>query len=923
MFSFKSGLALLCMLLPPTLATGQALTGQLRGVVVDWTGATVEGATVTIASPALVVGTLTTAADTSGRFHFQALAPGTYEIRGQLAGFGSVVHQDVVVDVGTTVELTLALQAELGETLVVTAAPSSLDLVTTRTSVSYSREVMEQLPSRSVTTLLNYTPGVTGNSARGATVRGNAWQADAVDISDPTVGTRLISFNYDALEAVQVQTGGHPAEVGQVTGALVNVLTKSGGNELSGQGNFYYQDDTFSTRNGRSITDRFPGLTSSRLLRRIDTQGQLGGPIVRNRAWFFGAYRYLDADSEEVGFSDAQGKPVPTNRHEDFLFGKVTVQAAADHKLVVGVTRNALTLDNRGAGTLVPPGSTRHQRGVDWVPNAEWTGQLGDVTTVQVRFTQVDDFFDLIPKNDEPACFNLDTGVLGCSAGFADLNDRLRRQLNGSVSRLVGRRGLHDLKVGVEIERSDSRRDVNVNQGIFRYTLADEAGGDVPFLVETYLDPATGEATDRVSLFAQDSWTLSSRLTLNLGVRLDHSTGRFPDDRPTGGAARVVSTTDLSPRLGLAWAPTGSGNHVVRASYSRYVDALLAAQFSGVNPNAISGAEHAACAGPLGHLCVPGDGEFSSATLREFGALYTEIDGRLRLGKTDELVVGVESAVGSHLTVGLSYVHRREFDLIEDVERRTFLPRTVHDSGDTEVDERGAVVAVDPGQTLTIFDPDLDSPTSLLITNPDLARRRYRGLELTAERRLSSRWWARASFVVSESTGLVGTTFAETTSISDLFNSPNSLINAEGRLELDRTYQLKLLGTYQAPWGITLTPYYRWLSGRPYNRTVQFTRYDADGDGLDETPLAGGAVLVNAEPRGTRSLDGFHLVDLRLEKVVAAPGGRVGVVVDTSNLFNLDTVTARRTRTAGGSRFGDPLGFVSPRQIRVAARYYF
>ncbi len=931
MFVLRWGLTVLCgtwFTLLPALVSGQPLTGQLRGLVVDWNGDPVAGASVTLRGSTLLVEQLDTVSDDEGRFRFALLDPGVYNVRGELARFGTVQQRGLAVAVGGVREVVLELRAELDEQVVVSAPPPSLDRVSTRTSTSYPRLIMEQLPARTVGTLLNYTPGVTGDSARGSTVRANAWQADAVDISDPTVGTRLVSFNYDAIEEVQIQTGGHPAEIGQVAGALVNVVTKSGGNELSGQGNFYYQDDTFSMRNGRSITDRFPGLTSARLLRRIDTQGQLGGPVVRNRVWFFGAVRYLDADDEVVGFSDAGGRPVPTKRREDFGFGKLTAQLTADHKLVLGVTRNALTLDNRGAGALVPPESTRDQRGVDWVPTAEWTGALGSTSVAHVRYTVVDDLFDLLPKNDEPACLNLDTGILGCSGGFADLNERLRRQLSGSVSRLFDRRGLHDVKVGVQIEASESRRDVNVNQGLYRYTLSDGLGGETPYLVETYRDPATVEGVNRVSVFAQDSWTTSTGLTLNLGLRLERTTGGFPrQPGPDGGLVRaqagIVSTTDLSPRLGLAYALGGSGRHVLRASYSRYVDTLLTQHFSGVNPNAISGAEHAACAGPLDDLCVPGDGEFSSAVLREFGPGNTELASGLGLAKADEYVVGFESAVGARSTLSATYVDKREFDLIEDVERRRFVPRVAHDLGDTEVDEFGMVVSSDAGQTLTIFDPDLDSPSSLLITNPDLARRRYRGLELSAERRFAERWWLRGSFVVSRSEGLVGTSFAETTSISELFDSPNSLINADGRLALDRRYQLKLLGTWRTFWGITISPYYRWLSGRPYQRTVQLTEYDADGDGANDTLLDGGAVLVNAETRGIRSLGDLHLVDVRLEKAFAAPSGRIGLVVDTFNLFNRATVTSRRTRTAGGSRFGDPLAFVPPRQMRVAARYYW
>jgi hypothetical protein len=928
----SAGVAVLVVLLAALMvepALSQRLTGSMTGRVLDWTGDPVRDAEVVITSPALITRELTTKTNERGDFRFPNLEPGVYEAKARLAGFGTMTRQNVRVSVGATTELTLELQPEMGEALVVTAEPPTVDTVATRTAVNFTRDLLENIPSlRDIATVFNFAPAVTGNSARGSTLRGNAYQSDGVDITDPTVGTQLVGFNYDTLDEIQVETGGHAAEYGQVSGALVNVVTKSGGNAFSGEANIYFQNGELTSTNGQDITSRFPELKSGELLRRIDTQGQLGGPIVLNRVWFFGAYRYLDRNTTVVGFNDASGDPLPTNQNEQFALAKITAQLNPNHRLVGGLHWDSLSLDNRGAGALTPPESTRTQDGANWVPNLEWTGIFTQTTFAQARFTAVDNHFDLIPKNDLPACENLDTGFLGCSAGIEDLNERKRRQLIGSLSHYREMGGTHDFKFGFEYQDSDDSRDFTANQGVYNLTLNNAAGVAVPYLGVTYQDPPTKEAINRLSLYAQDSWGIHDRLTLNLGVRLDRSEGWFPEQQLASGGTQpemrdIISQTDISPRIGVAYGVGGLGRGVIRASYSRYVHSLITQYFSSVNGNAISGQIRAACVGALGFLCRPGDGALSSLVLSEFGAGNTLLDEGLELPKSNEYAVGFEFALVPSLSIGVNYVRKNEFDLPEDIDTRNFVAHTARDPGDTERDEAGNVVSASPPQAFTVYDVDLNSPTQYVITNPELAERDYQGVELILNKRMSNQWQLHGSFVISKSSGFVGTEFGDSSSISPLFDTPNTLINAEGRLGLNRTYQLKLLGTYRFPHGISFSGYYRWLSGRPYNRTVLFTAYDSNGDGINDRPFEGGSILINAEPRGSRTLDSLHLTDVRVEKEFGLGQGRLGVILDVFNLFNIDTVTSKRTRSTRAGSFGAPLSFNGPREIRLAARFIF
>ena len=276
------------------------------------------------------------------------------------------------------------------------------------------------------------------------------------------------------------------------------------------------------------------------------------------------------------------------------------------------------------------------------------------------------------------------------------------------------------------------------------------------------------------------------------------------------------------------------------------------------------------------------------------------------------------------MSFAVNYVYKREFDLIEDVETtRAFLPRTAHHPGDMELDEAGNVVDTVGRQTFTIYDPDFSTPSRLVITNPDQAEREYRGLELILNKRFSDRWQMQTSFVVSESKGIVGTSFFGSSAVTSLFDNPNALINADGRLDSNRTYALKTLGTYQLPYDIHVSGLWLSLSGLPYTRTAFFNSYDSDGDGINDTLLDAGFVTINAEPRGARTLDTVHNLDLGVEKILDLSGARLGLRWDVYNLFNVDTVLSKRSRTTSAGNFGDPLAFIGARGMRLSARFTF
>src|SRR5262245_17570763 len=915
----------------PQSATAQRPTSAIIGQVVDLTGAALPGASISLASDALILPSLTLTTDSRGEFRFFNLEPGVYEVRATSAGFTTAIRSDVHAATGSTVRLTFELQPRADVTVNVTGEIPTVDVVTSTNATVFPQELLQGIPNdRYFGSVFNYAPGVSDDSAHGSSVRGNSYRLDGVDITDPVVGTPFVFFNYDIFDQVQVQTGGRTAEYGQATGAVVNLVTKSGGNQFGGSGSFFFGGHGLTAANGKAITARFPALKPGKYLELLDGQGQVGGPIERNRVWFFASLRGTSSDFTVPGFNEpASTEPVVVPWRWTYTYGKVSAQLTPNHRVIGGVNINHFTDENRNANAFTLPESTSREQSGALTTNLEWSGTFRSRLLVQTRYTGVDEHFDERAKNGAPMCYNQTTGVAGCSSGQNDLNRRDRHQLQAVATRYGRFRGLHDAKVGGEYERSGNWRDLRFNDGL-QYNVMDTAQARaVPWSVWTLQSSPTKEAINRFSLFGQDRWNLSRHLTINIGLRVDRSEGGLPEQRLSNGdiapeRSGLISQTDLSPRVGIAYDPTGTGSSVVRASYARYTSGLITAYFYEVNQNALAGQLHADCTGPLVSNCRAGDGRFSSAVFSSFGPSTTKIDDDLALPKADEAIVGYEVQIRPAMSVAVNYTYKKEFDLINDVETvRAFVARTAFAPAETEYDETGRTVDSIGVQRFTIYDPDLNTGTQLVITNPSGADRRSRSLDLIANTRFADKWMVHGSLVVSRSSGLVGTSFFNSTGSTSLFDTPNALINAQGRLDLNRTVVFKLLGTYRLPRAIEVSGYYRVLSGAPYTRTALFSQYDANGDGTNETALTGPAFVINAEPRGARTLDTIQLTDFGLEKIFAAAQRRLGLRADVYNLFNVDTVTGKLTRTTSAGKFGEPHSFIGGRGLRLSANFKF
>src|SRR5437773_3544508 len=313
------------LLFVPSVALAQrATTGTVTGKVVDASGGVLPGVTITLQSPE-ALGQFTAVSDAAGTFRVGNLPPPTYDVRAELTGFQSVIRKAPVrLNAVTEVDFTLSVGA-VSETVTVTAESPIVDPERAGLSVNINNQALTSVP---VTTNRRFqdawlvVPGVAINPAtQELTGSERRTSLDGADVTDPYGGDIFaVNLNYDAIQDVEIKAlGAEAADGSSMVGQFMNIVTKSGGNQFHGSAAFFVIPQSFNTANVQGIPAN----------RRKDVQPDftLGGPIVRNKAWFFGSYRRVQQDKT------LNNAPVPVQMRGNLWFVKGTLQPHNDHRL--------------------------------------------------------------------------------------------------------------------------------------------------------------------------------------------------------------------------------------------------------------------------------------------------------------------------------------------------------------------------------------------------------------------------------------------------------------------------------------------------------------------------------------------------------------------------------------------------------------
>ena len=886
---------------PP--AYGQSRTTCAIAGVVDDGENSLPGATVQIWSPVLIGRSRTATTDEQGRFRFPELPPGRYDMTVSLAGYEPVTMKNFQVTVGMTAEIPVEMRLYAGEqTVVVEGEGKLIDPTTSAMPTVLPQDYLKNMPTdRDTSHILDLAPGINLESAYGGGEEsGNSYEVDGVDISDPQAGAPWSFLNYSLIDQVELVGLGAPAEYGQFTGVVFNTVTKSGTNEFSGESEFYY------TGGGLSAESPDPTLAAA-IDKEVEGNFQFGGPIRKDKLWYFAAVQYLTNRQSEGG-------PIETEKDPRAFF-KLTYAPIKTGTLEGWIEWDHTKITGRDGDAFTPLEATTGEDNPEIVGNVSWKSLLSQNSVLSIAWGGYSGHHHFNPQNGFliPGHVDASTGFASVNAAQFGLVERSRSQINASLSQHVTGliSGYHDFKIGTEIEYSKTHDRYGYPGGAF---FSDNEGPEE--------DPSTGEddlftlkftgggysahgTGERVSLFAQDSWRIAPQLTINPGVRLDINRGKVSN------GDTVFKTTGLAPRIGIAWDPGEDGHTIFRAHYGRYYEALYAAYFYYMDPGAFL---------PLTVERIFNTSGYTETVSSNPGQQYA-MDPNIKQPRLDQDVVGVDQQLALGIVFSAAAVYRKNSDLIETVSRDgIFVP----------------VPGIVPGtgQHVTLYDYLNPGTDVLLYTNPKGLNRTYKGIILTATRHMSHNWQLMASYVYSRTRGNIDNLGFDEKGIGGntpffdghFLDTPNSLVNAQGRLTHDQTHQVKLQGTYVIPrLNVSFSANYTYYSGDAWTPRNDCLLTD-DGNGVigdgiyDCHEFPQGPVVYFAEQRGSRRLPSQKQIDLRAEWQHEFSNNRqVSLFIDVFNLTNI--VRPLDVEPIVGEDFGKPATLNFPRSARLGMSF--
>ena len=751
---FFLSVVLLAMGIAASAAAQGVQAGTIRGTIKDQQDLPVPGVTVTATSPALQ-GPRAGVSDTEGRYTLSALPAGTYTLKFELSGFGTI-ERPVAVPLGVTVEQNASMRpAGVTETVQVVASEPS-PIATPVTGANFKHEEIESLAnSRTIQGIAQLAPALTTNSPNatqvvinGAFAYDTIFMVNGVDINDNLFAQPQNLFVEDAIDETQVLTSGISAEYGRFSGGVINAVTKSGSNRFSGSGRVNVTNPSWTAatpfeEQGQAQGKRTADLAHPNTFFRT-YEGVFGGPVLKDHLWFFTSGRYQDTSSPlTLAVTGTVITQEDNNKRGEI---KVTGSPGNGHTIEGGFLNDPRSLSNSsglGNGFLIDPHAVSDRSFPNWYYYTNYRGVLRNNLLVEARYSQRHFSFN----QTGPSGANiLDSPFLDTNqqflynAPYFDPNDpeeRNNQQITGNVTNYWNLAGRHDTKAGYEWFRS--QRTGGNSQSPTSYVfvsdfltdasgaaILDSTGRPTPVfvpgvsLVQYY--PAVKGAVlnvDNNSAFVQDHWAINPHWSADLGARFEHVNAVS-----TGGIVSIDSNR-IVPRLGASYDILGNGNQIVHATYAqysgRYDEALVGKNSPVGNPPEIDSFYQ----GPrgVGYSFAPGT-SLASYPVNSSNSAASDPTQNVFMAPgtksplTHEFSVSYGANLFSQRGWGeVVYVARTTHALIEDFQTLQ--------GGFTDVIVQG----VDAGKF-----------TNIIYQNTDLAHRQYQGMVFQARYRIKNNW---------------------------------------------------------------------------------------------------------------------------------------------------------------------------------------
>ncbi len=812
-------------------------TGGVTGMVTDPNGSPLPGVTVEAKSAALQ-GTRTDTTNADGIYRLPQLPPGQYDVTFTMQGFITAFRRDVPVGLGRTTTIDTKMRPLLSEELTVSAQAPVLDTSSTTSGETLGTRSIEALPTgRNYSTIAQVTPGVSSDANPGASsVTGvygstisvygssgaeNAFFIDGVNTTNAEYGFQGKELNFEFIQEVDVKTGGYEAEFGRSTGGIINVITKSGGNEFHGDLFGYNFNDSLQS-NSKSVVSTagtVSGFTNQ------DFGADLGGYILKDQLWFFGAFDRV-SNSVDSALSDgpAAGQNATSKSRRNLGSAKLTYNVAPNQSIFATwlqdprVDSGAINDANHTLnGDPITYLGRQDFGGRDYALRYDANFKSAWIATAQVARHREKNSVGPATSSGDVIQYRDASNDYFQTGGFGLIQNKSfdRKFYGGSLERYLGR---HDIKGGFEYE--DETADVlkRMSGGQQVSVFANPVNPTKPIYSHAYwttpnatvvnapISALTAKPAHRnTTAYLQDKWTLNN-FTVDAGVRWDRQ-------RIIGasGVTQIDMKKDYAPRLGVVWDPNGDHKQKVYASYGRYYEEipmdLVIRSFSyerqpriinysptNVTPDTNAEADLGTPSAILGGFTEPADPNLKNQYITE-------------------MILGGEREVAPALALGVKGIYRNYGRVIED-----YL-----------CDTEGTYCIGNPGEGIMKRIFTLDYSTTYAAPK---AKRTYKAVELDATKRFSNNWEAIASYVYSKLDGNYDGEYAPFTNVGadpnisaaydyyDFFTNGSDLskITNNGPLSNDRRNQFKLSGVYITPFKLSIGAAGYWRSGTPISR---------------------------------------------------------------------------------------------------------
>ena len=964
-----------------------AETGGLRITITGSDGQPIAGATVQVSSPdSLVSRSAVTEAD--GSVRLTGLDPATnYTVEVGAAGYASYSADDVAVVSGKNLSLGYALGTTNLETVIVTGASlAAVDTTSATVGTTLNLDIVESLPTgRSYQSYLQLVPGVKPSAGDNpssksginysdvggaiGTSTDNVYYLDGINVTDPLDGVAGSNFNSEIIQEQQVLTGGIPAEYAGGAGLVSKVITKSGGDEFHGSINYYLQNDSLvaDDKHGESA-----GFST------FDTAATLGGPVIKDKLWFFGSYQIKNREDDVI--DPVTGDALRTvNTDQDLAFFKTTWQITDDDRLTASFFNDPYERDGSTDATVINDRDTALEQGGDnykleytrdWANvrlNAYGYRHEAEQSTVAANSETRNDvaYFGGSPTNAD-----LQQGGFGTNTETWRNRDEFGLNLEYWLDTSWGS---HTFKAGYtqsDNEYTEDARYTGADSALYRSIALEDSGASFDeFVGSGWTGTRSIVAGDTTRILTNISESPDSAYFIGLldtdgdGAVSSDELGAYQFDSTAGNPTGQVNNYRIQQSGPAPYTVTTKGktfflqdtwtlnqwtvNAGVRAEQWGHFDSFgqevftfdweLAPRLSIVYD--LMGDGRSKVWGFVGRYYDPIRNDMTDFAGAGAGPVYNE---QIFLGDrwltfrsrgpgdaifapttetpyTDELVLGYATTLGQNMNLSVIYTKRQTKDIFEDYDLGLYS----NPNGDTangQADENSAFYL-----PYSYFGYSSAPEFNYVIGTLKGGERKYQGLEVTLQKYKSDNWQGMVSYTYNDAEGNSnsdGNADFQGDWIALDPRAPNQWGPQPGNIE----HQFKAFGTYFMDFGLELSGVFNWNSGVRYSRT--YSLYGRHLPEMTDTPYEVGGVTdtwILPGAVGGETGPAYSTFDVRAKYTHELPVGQLEFSIDVFNVFDQQSAISEQDLITGDGvyAFGEATDWVEPRRAYLSVRYSF